>query len=851
MTVLPAALGPGPWFDGEAPVPLNTGWSFAGVEPGAHQDPSQLPADLAWRPAPVPGTVAQALGAEPEDGPALDALDWWYRCDFPAPGPGRWRLRFEGLATLAEVWLNGERLLASETMFLPQACEISGRLLPQNELRLRFRALEPELAARRPRPRWRTALVAHQNLRWFRTSLLGRIPGWSPALPAVGPWRPVRLEPLGDLEPRAFRLQPRLEDGVPRLDLALDLAHDDAATAPTAGWLVLGDHREPLALVRTLEGSRLEGSFRFPGLPRWDPHTHGTPNLLSCAVELETPRGPRRLDGGRIGFRDVALSRAEGRIQVQVNGQDIFCRGACWTVQDARAFAGTEAELRATLTLARDAGFNMLRVGGTMAYESDAFYRLCDELGLLVWQDFMFANLDYPFADEAFRAGVEAEAAFHLARLQRHACVAVYCGSSEVAQQAAMLGQPPEAWSGAFYDQTLPALCAEHHPGVPYVPSTPCGGALPFHTSEGLTHYYGVGAYRRPLEDARRARVRFTPECLGFSNVPDPETLDLLSGGAPLPPHHPRWKARVPRDSGAGWDFEDIRDHYLGRLFGVDPVVLRSQDLERYLELSRAVTGEALKAVFAEWRRPGSGCGGGLVWFLKDLWPGAGWGLLDSTGRPKAAYWHLRRAFAPRTVLITDEGLEGLHLHAFNERPEPLDAELELELFQGGRVPVGRGSRRLRLPAFGAETVSGETLFPAFMDLAYAYRFGPPRHDIAVARLREAGSGRILGSDVHLPLGHGRPCVEVPGLIATARAFEDGSAEVELRAEAFLQGVHLACVDRLPDDNAFPLPPGEVRTVRFRPAARTGGLAGPFKVRLTALNLREGLTLRPEASPGS
>ncbi|HEU4950943.1 MAG TPA: hypothetical protein VFT46_03285 [Holophagaceae bacterium] len=850
MTAPPPALG----FDGEAPIPLDSGWTFAGTGPSACQEPSQLPEGLDWRPAPVPGTVAQALGAEPEGGPALDAQDWWYRCDFPAPeggGGGRWRLRFEGLATLAEAWLNGERILASDTMFLPQACEVGDRLRPRNDLLLRFRALEPELARRRPRPRWRTALVANQNLRWFRTSLLGRIPGWAPALPAVGPWRPVRLEPVGALEVRAFRLQPRLEDGVPRLDLALDLAHGEAA-APTGGWVRVGDRREPLALVRTAGGSRFEGSFRLPGLPRWDPHTHGTPALVDCAVELATPQGPRRLDGGPIGFREVVLAQAEGGLQFQVNGQAVFCRGACWTVQDARTLTGSEAELRATLTLARDAGFNMIRVGGTMAYESDAFYGLCDELGLLVWQDFMFANLDYPFADEGFRQGVEAEAAFHLARLQRHACVAAYCGSSEVAQQAAMLGQPPEAWSGEFYDQTLPRLCAEHHPGVPYVPSTPCGGALPFHTSEGLTHYYGVGAYRRPLEDARRARVKFTPECLGFSNVPDPETLDLLADGALLPTHHPRWKARVPRDSGVGWDFEDIRDHYLGRLFAVEPVELRSRDLARYLELSRAVTGEAMKAVFAEWRRPGSGCGGGLVWFLKDLWPGAGWGLLDSTGRPKAAYWHLRRAFAPRTVLITDEGLEGIHLHAFNERPEPLEAELELELLQGGRIPVGRGSRRLRLPAFGAETVSGEALFPAFMDLAYAYRFGPPRHDVAVARLREAASGRSLGSDVHLPLGHGRPFAELPGLQTAVRAFEDGTAEVELRTEAFLQGVHLACADRLPDDNAFPLPPGEVRVVRFRPSGRSGGPPpGPFKVRLMALNLREGLTLRPDAPAGS
>ena len=117
----------------------------------------------------------------------------------------------------------------------------------------------------------------------------------------------------------------------------------------------------------------------------------------------------------------------------------------------------------------------------------------------------------------------------------------------------------------------------------------------------------------------------------------------------------------MPRDSGAGWDFEDVRDHYLQELFKVDAVRLRSFDMPRYLELSRVVTGEVMHAVYSEWRSSFSRCAGGLVWFFKDLWPGAGWGIVDSRGFPKAAYYYLRRAWQPRQVTITDEGLDGLH----------------------------------------------------------------------------------------------------------------------------------------------------------------------------------------------
>src|SRR5947209_19903686 len=148
----------------------------------------------------------------------------------------------------------------------------------------------------------------------------------------------------------------------------------------------------------------------------------------------------------------------------------------------------------------------------------------------------MFANMDYPVHDPAFLANVAAEAEYQLRRLAAHPCVAVYCGNSEVEQQVAMLGLPRETWTNPWFADRLPELCARHHPGTVSVSSTPTGGALPFHVRTGVSHYYGVGAYRRPVDDIRRANVRFASEWLGFADVPDAEVTDQVAG--------PRWKRR-------------------------------------------------------------------------------------------------------------------------------------------------------------------------------------------------------------------------------------------------------------------------------------------------------------------
>ena len=828
-------------IDGRRLVALDAGWELARTPPGACATPDALAAlPLEWHPARVPGTVGASLHGDRDRPGAYDADDWWYRVRFPAPerrAGTRVSLRFEGLATIAEAWLNGAPVASSRNMFVPCAADVTDLLAPENELAIRFSSLDAEMAKKRPRPRWRTALVARQGLRWFRTTLLGRMPGWTPPIAPVGPWRAVTLECVERFELLSLRLHAGVEGDTGRLRVDAALRMVDGGRVEEARVRV-GDSTFALA-VEESSRTRVHGDLGIPDVPAWWPHTHGAPRLVECRIEVRIGRDWIGIDAGRVGFRRLVLDQADGRVRFRVNGVPIFCRGACWTPLDIVSLGAEPAALRSALERLRDAGANMLRIPGNTVYEDEAFYALCDELGILVWQDFMFANMDYPAKDVAFRAGVEAEARALLERLHRHPCIAAYCGGSEVAQQAAMLGLPAAQWSNDLFTDLLPTLCAEIHPGIPYFPSTPWGGALPFHPDTAIAHYYGVGAYLRPLTDARLARVKFAAECLAFSHVPDAATSALVTGSPAPPPHDPRWKARQPRDPGAGWDFEDVRDHYLRELFGHDPVQLRSRDLARYHALSRVVPGELMRRVYAEWRSPGSGCGGALAWLHRDFLPGAGWGIVDATGRPKASYWYLRRAWAPRSVHVTDEGLNGLAIHVVNEAAEALAATVEVEMLRADGVPVDRARHGVLVPGRGALTLNAEAMVGYFADSAAAYRFGPARHEAIVVRLQDV-EGRTISEDFHFPEGLDLP-VRAAQVRAEARRDGDGRVTVTLASDVLLQSAAIACEGYLPDDNYFHVAPGCEKRVSFVPAP---GCDGRFEAIVEALNLAAPVAVR-------
>jgi beta-mannosidase len=837
------------WACGQV-IDLLGNWQAAPSAPGGFVSPMAEGFAPAW------AELAQ-LGPAflPADGPRLDSQDWWFRLIFDAglsasQAAAHWDLCLDGLATVAEAWLNGQALTLEANMHLAQRVPVQDSLRAgRNELVIACRALDQVLGQRRPRPRWRAPMIEHQQLRWVRTTLLGRTPGWSPPTPVVGPWRWLGLvQPLATA-PQDLRWCSAFAAGQARLTLSCLLPDGGAQGAVLEAWVTVqgqGQHwRLPLASMAQPQGRDQQGQqgharswaldAALPEARAWWPHTHGEPTLyqVNLHVRRASPSDTHEFGLGQTGFRTVQVDAQDGGFSVFVNGEAVFCRGACWTPIDVRTLDAPDAQAYApAIQQFRAAGLNMLRVGGTMAYEADAFYDACDRAGVLVWQDLMFANMDYP-EDAAFTEGVLAEVAQQAQRWQGRPCMAVVCGNSEVSQQAAMFGALRERWSPALFEQTLPQALASWCPGLPYWPSSAFGGAFPHQNDSGTTSYYGVGAYQRELSDARRSGLKFATECLAFANIPEPDGLADMPGGLGLRTHHPGWKARTPRDLGAGWDFEDVRDHYVERLYGVDPARLRYSDHDRYLALGRAAVAEVVYATFAEWRAGASACQGALIWFWRDLWAGAGWGVLDSAGRPKSPYYALQRACQPTGVHMTDEGGNGYALHLINEREQALMGTLNLTAWKDGEAQVAQVKLPVTVAARQTLLMPWAQCFDWFADWSWFYRFGPLGANVLMAVWRDE-QGQELGRTHALPGGLNLPQERDLGLSAQAVRREDGGVTVRLHTRRFAQSVHWDVPGWVASDAYFHLAPGQTAEVHFKPHGAAA--AKPFGGAVLALN---------------
>ncbi len=846
-----------------------SGWKASRSEPIEFGSPSEALAELdasgEWIDAAVPGTVAQALDAVGRwtEGRNLDDEEWWYRTEFyigksdggaevetaepvmPIGGGGAtsavlrpYRIVFNGLATVCDAWVDDLHLLHSENMF--RRYEVDCNLEPGvHTLALRFSRLTPLLKPRKPRPRWRTYLVSNQSLRWVRTSLLGRMPEWTYKAIPVGPYRPIEIFPLpartARLTKAAARVEPSGDEGkyrgvvsyviklegafTPEEFLKVRLGSEESTCEVNGGYPAGIDAQEtadcPKAEVWEISG---EISMEDPDL--WWPHTHGEQPLYPLSVVVDG----EELHLRDVGFKSTSVDRADGKFSVSINGVEVFCRGAGWMPLDPVTIQDDLTEAERTLRLFAEANLNMVRFVGTTVYPAPFVLDLCDRIGIMVWQDCMFAHMDPP-DDPAFKREVSAELTQMAHDYQGRPSLTIVCGSAEMEEQATMLGLSDDDWNFPIFDSIAPEIFGEMLGQAHYVRSTPTGGPNPTVMNEGLSHYFGVGGFLLPLEDPRRAQVKFASECLMFSIPPEEDEVDEMFGGPHRAGHDPKWKQTLHRDTGRSSDTEDVVNHYKRVIFGVEPNLLRHGSASRALDLARATVCECMEQVLGEFRRPGSPCRGSLLMALRDIRPGAGFGVVDAMGNPKAPWYVLKRLFDPIGLILTDERLNGLSINVLNDTCEVLSGELSISLFNDGHLKVESVTAPVSVDSRSGLEISSSEMFGSFRDVTYAYRFGTPVHDLVVVELKaklESSGEEISRLAYFFPLGHDNSTEFSLGLNAVALPRSNGEWCLRISAERVAKFVSIEAKGFRPDDSWFHLAPGLTKEIILTPEIGMG-----------------------------
>ena len=820
---------------------VSDGWTLARAEPGACATHGQ------WA-AKVPGTVAGALSAADEPFDALDDFDWWFFCELDVPPPEENEevvLQLDGLATIADVFVNSVQVLANPSMFARH--EIDLRSSAGNErtkLAIACRSLSSALNISRPRPRFRATGIKNQRLRYFRTTLLGRGLTGVPYPQIVGPYRRVAVVRRRILAVDSWSRTATLSGalGELRIEAILRrLGRIDLVAARLIACGPTGEHCCDANLVQLSDGRvRVIAKLCIDDVATWMPHTHGAPNLYDVSVRIVTSVGTEVcIRDTPTGFRTISFdntSDAQQELALTVSGVPIFCRGVIWVPAEPINIDVSPDQIMARLVTLRDAGMNIVRVPGNSMWEGCSFHDACDALGLLVWQDLMLARMDYPMEDPDFATLLVEEVNTELSRVGQHPSTAVICGGSEVEQQVAMLGLPPSMGRTRFISDVLPMIAAEKCPGVPVIPSSPFGGDLPFRISKGVSHYFGIGAYLRPLTDARAAGVRFASACLAFANVPEQNVLDILAEINPemTIPGSAAWKRGIPRDVGVSWDFEDVRDHYFHLIYGTDPDELRRSNPNFYLDLSRALTGEVMALMIGEWRRKASPCKGAIVLQSADLTPGCGWGLLDAFGTAKPALAMLRRVCLPQAIWTTDEGLDGIDIHIANDQPKPFACTLRVAMYRHDGTRTAEAERDILVASREVERIGVEELLGRFVDANFAYQFGPQDHEVVVASVHVNGDDIPLLQHFHRigPLSLQRELCDTLGLRG-AGTWHHGELHAMVYSTRPAWGVRVYAPGLVSDDSWFGIEPNRPRRVLLK-ALGNGAVQSP--VRISALN---------------
>jgi beta-mannosidase len=762
--------------------------------------------------------------------------DWVFRRTFQVPAAllenKRVLLHCDGLDTFATIRINGKKVAATDNMFRTWEWEVRKLLKAgKNEVEVLFASVLPYVRNKQKERHlhyWGDSITAGP-FAWVRKQQCNF--GWDWGIKAVtcGIWRGIRLVAFDTARLSDVLIVQEHADG--QVNLALSAQADVVAAAGLQARVTVLYKGQVVAQsqVNVRKNGAVTANLKIEDPQLWWPLNMGRQPLYDIKVELIGEAGKVvDVQSRRIGLRTLKLDRHKDAwgesFQFVVNGVPYFAKGANWIPDDGILSRMTPARYRQRVADAAAANMNMLRVWGGGLYEDDAFYDACDEMGITIWQDFMFACSAYPCSDAEFRASVEAEARDNVKRMRHHPCIAFWCGNNEVEQA---LGTDKRfersmSWKeyAKIFDQVLPKVIRQVDPQRDYWPSSPHspkGDRKDFNNPTcGDAHLWAVWHGGQPFEWYRTCEHRFNSE-FGFQSFPEPKTVYGYTAPqdrnitSPVMEHHQR--------SGIG---NTTIMRYMLDWFRLP------SSFEMTIWASQVLQGMAMKYACEHWRHSMPRGMGTLYWQINDTWPVASWSSIDYHGRWKALHYMARHFFAPLLVSGVEDKAKGtVQIHVNSDLLQPIAATLRWRICTVAGKTVGKGSKTIRAAKLASRSVHALDLAD---DLA---KYGP--QDLLV-HLELSAKGQPTSTNL---VTFARPkqmeLASKPGITAQVQA--DGkqgfAVTLETKSPALWTWLELAKADATYSDNFVHVLPGQKAKILVRP-----------KKSLTLKEFRDQLTVR-------
>ncbi|KAF4337248.1 beta-mannosidase B [Fusarium beomiforme] len=755
----------------------------------------------------------------------VNDADWTYRSEQISPVDlephEKAELVFEGLDTVVDVYLNGSHILFSDNMHISHRIDVTDMLRDRKDssvLELRFKAAPEYGRSERERIGYKTTKTGRgvnfggSERLFVRKAQYHWGWDWGPAINTCGPWKPIYLEIF---ESRVYDLwvTQNITPDLSSVEITIKAQVEGLGSTSEVQVQLLDRTTGNVVIenkVITSSTGALDFSIKLEKPKLWYPFLYGEQNLYQVQVSIPGHNASQNLGIRRLRLLQHPLNSQPGTSFIfEVNNIRLFSGGSCWIPADFMLPRVSKDTYEKWITLAKAGHQSMIRVWGGGIVESDDFYDLCDQEGIMVWQDFLYACGNYPGSPD-FVARVKVEAEQQVKRVGHHPSLVLWCGNNE----DYMCADGDRCWEVDYsdttgpwdkttfpareiYERTLPSVIRASGTDVPYWISSPYGGSFSNDLTVGDTHCWDVWHGKMsPYQDYKAYTSRFISE-FGFESAPSLQTLHRAI--TDLKERYAQSRTFDAHDKGPG--HQRWYSMYMGENYR-----FRMNPLKDFVYCTQFLQAEAMAYAYNCWRREFKGpgeenCAGVLVWQLNDIWPGTSWALVDVDMNPKPAYYITKRALAKVVVgmervvtakppYITTGYLDQKHkvdVWAVNGHLSEMRVLLELKAFDSrtGNPTKWTASSEIEQYVLKANQST---------ELLAGVQIPNPDETVLVAYLRDMSSREMLARWVSWP--EPLKYLQISSDLRVATEIVDNRSAVVVRANAPAKGVVLSACDK-------------------------------------------------------